>query len=103
MRSNLILIGLLAGALVGCGGDDAVESIARPCEQLRDHMVDLRFQRAVGTPDEIAQHRAAMQQALGAEFVSSCEKLMSPSEVECALRAPDSTTAMACQQPKAAR
>ena len=93
----------IAGALAviasiaGCSGDDdTVVQRVRPCEQLRDHLVDLRVEGVRGKPDEVAQHRAAMRQALGDDFVASCERQMASTEVDCASKAADLAAVTAC-------
>ncbi len=91
MRMSLVLLALVAS----CGGDDDPELSPRetPCERLRDHLIDLRLADAKHVDQ--AAHRDAMTQAMGGDFLASCEKLDS-SEIECVLDAPDTTSATAC-------
>ena len=88
---------LIAG-LVACGGpsDDNTERVASPCTQLREHLVDLRVSTARGTPTQLADHRAAMERALGDGFVTSCEKNLDATQIDCSLRASDLNAASAC-------
>src|SRR4051812_9401958 len=92
---------LLALTLVACAADDSTEidRAAVPCAQLRDHLVNLRLATAAGTPDELAQHRAAMEHALGDGFVASCERNLNASQIACSLQAPDLISASACSVP----
>ena len=97
----------------------------RACEQLRDHMVDLRVANersdepiaeppaptnplptmpapppaAVATRPlserELAAHRQALRQALSDGFLASCERL-TPAQRKCALAASDPAALAAC-------
>ena len=99
LMRRIAALGFLAiWILGGCGGDgeSEAERIVEPCEQLRDHLVDLRVEGTRGTPDEVAQHRAAVRQALGEGFVASCEQRMAKDEVECASKASDFAAVTAC-------
>lgn len=98
MRTIVFVFGLVAAASSGCGVGDDEETATRPCEQLRDHLVDLRVEGATGRPDELVQHRAAVKKALGDDFVATCERLMSSNEIACASKASDLASATACQQ-----
>ena len=60
--------------LVACSRDHGVTR--QRCEQLRDHLVDLRLQQV--TPDrpgdpplDLAAHRRALQRSLGEKFVTT--------------------------------
>lgn len=94
MRTSVLLFVFVAAGL-GCGGDDELESSPRatPCERLRDHLIDLRLADAKHVDQ--AAHRDAMKQAMGRDFLASCAKL-DRAEIDCALDAPDATTASAC-------
>jgi hypothetical protein len=48
------------------------------------------------TSAEIEAHRRALSQALGNDFVSSCEATLSPHQIDCALAATDSSAAARC-------
>ena len=104
MRKIPVLVLVAIASIGGCNGDDEaeVDQVVRPCEQLRDHLVDLRVDSASGKPDEVAQHRAAMRHALGDDFVASCERQMAASEIACASKAADFAAVTACSQPAAA-
>lgn len=93
MRSILFL-----GLLAGCGQDDEDEALARAqqCEKVRDHLVDLRLASATNLGTAIEQHRSALRQALGPQFVDGCTKSMSEAHVACVLAAQDSDAATDC-------
>jgi len=76
----------------GCGTEDADEApppMTR-CEQLREHLVDLRLAGVVSIDREA--HRAAQLAAMGSDFLASCARLPDAS-ITCALEAPDGATA----------
>jgi hypothetical protein len=84
--------------VVGCDGDEDEASLPlTPCEQLRDHLIDLRLADAVNVDN--AAHHEALRTAMGSDFVASCSKL-GDGEIRCALQASDSTTAAACASTK---
>ncbi|MFN0252062.1 MAG: hypothetical protein ACKV2T_34620 [Kofleriaceae bacterium] len=89
MRTLLVMM-----MLVGCSGDeeDGVPR-ATPCENLREHLIDLRL--ATATNVDHKAHREVMQASLGSDFLASCAKL-DEAVVTCALAAPDSQRAAAC-------
>jgi hypothetical protein len=96
MKSCIVFLSLV---LAACGADDASseeERTASPCEQLRDHLVDLRVGTATGTPDELVQHHAAMTRALGDDFVTSCEDDLDAAQIACATSATDLAAVSAC-------
>jgi hypothetical protein len=66
----------------------------RRCEELRDHLVDLRLWEATGV--DRAAHRDAMRDALGPAFVTGCTSAMTEIQVECALKAADVAAATVC-------
>ncbi|MDX2094206.1 MAG: hypothetical protein SFX73_40620 [Kofleriaceae bacterium] len=80
----------------GCSGDDEDANTARRsrCEQVRNHLVELRL--ASATNVDVAAHRTALRRALGDEFIARCETSMSDAVVSCALAASDSAGAAAC-------
>lgn len=81
----------------GCAGDDTQPTVhGTPCSRLRDHLVELRLDGVTGTPDEMEQHRAAMIQALGNDFLASCQTSMTSSQIACATGALDLTAASDC-------
>lgn len=91
MRSWL-LVGLLVGA--ACSSDDSVDR--GKCTQLRDHLMDVRLQGPAVEGVDLAQHRAAMKQALGEQFVSQCEQKMSIGELRCAMKATELSGTSEC-------
>lgn len=98
MRSAFVWASALALYLSGCSDTHSIEVDREHCEKLRDHMIDLRVASATAGVD-VKAHRAAMEEALGDQFVDSCE-LLSPSELECSLHARDLASAAACSKSK---
>jgi hypothetical protein len=99
MRIAFLLSALaLARALAACGTEETSdeERTLSPCEQLREHLVELRVSGATGTPDELAQHRAAMTRALGDDFVASCEDNLDSTQIACSTAATDLAALSAC-------
>ncbi len=77
--------------VIGCDGDeDEPTPRLTPCEQLRDHLIDLRLADAMHVDKDA--HREALRTAMGADFLAGCSKL-SDDAIRCSLEAPDSTTA----------
>jgi hypothetical protein len=87
-----ILLALIVVA--ACGEDQDTPQAQTPCEQLREHLIDLRLSTASDKVDKDA-HREAMRTALGAEFLASCNKLPEQ-DISCAMAADDTTSAIAC-------
>ncbi|MEO8550092.1 MAG: hypothetical protein ABI678_08960 [Kofleriaceae bacterium] len=86
---------LLTVLLVACNGDDSdVTPIRTPCEQLREHLIDLRLADASPKVDKDA-HRAAMRGAFGETFFSTCSQ-MSEDGRACASSATTLSDATAC-------
>jgi hypothetical protein len=112
MTRPAILLALVMLSLAACGSSSDDEATARRrCEQLRDHVIDLRFPSTAtaapetnthgsdGAPPPVfdpAPHRAAMKQALGDRFVDACAKHMTAAQLECALSAGDEAAVSAC-------
>ncbi len=94
MKSWILVIGCFAA----CGGGEADEAAARAeqCQRMRDHLVELRLGSANNLGKDVAQHRAALTQALGTTFIESCTKDLSASQVACVLGARDSQAATEC-------
>lgn len=87
--------------LVSCSSDDAddvVEPELPPCAQFLEHVVDLRVAAATGTASQLADHRSAMKQALGTDFIESCERNLSPAQQRCSIEAADMDAVMACAE-----
>lgn len=81
--------------LTACGDDQAEEKQLTRCEQLREHVIDVRLADAVQVDKDA--HREVLRQSLGTEFLGGCEKL-SKEVVDCGLAAADSSTLAACSQ-----
>jgi hypothetical protein len=83
--------------LLGCASskdDDDVDK-AR-CGELREHLIDLRLKGM--TDADVAAHRTALQQAMGDDFIASCQRSVTSSQMKCTLGAVDSEAAEACRQ-----
>jgi hypothetical protein len=91
--------------LVACGGgggkEDEGRARAQQCAQLRDHLVELRLASVTNLGNDVAQHRAALTQALGPQFVETCATRTSKEQVACALAAKDAEAAADCSSPVA--
>lgn len=102
------LAAILVLLLVGCSsGDDGsqADDLARRCVRMRDHLIELRLDTvenqatqkdARPTADIRAQHRAALQTALGDDFAERCGRTMSIAQIDCVTDAPDREAADAC-------
>lgn len=95
MREAVLVIVLVL--VFGCGTEEANESPdptpATRCEQLRMHLVDLRL-AGVESIDKEA-HRRVHVDAMGNDFLTACGA-MPDATITCALEAPDSVSAAAC-------
>jgi hypothetical protein len=102
-RSSTVAWLLAAALLASCGGGKEDEARARTqqCKQLRDHLVELRLASATNLGNDLAQHRAALTQALGPQFLDACATRTSKDQIACALAAKDSQAAADCQSPVA--
>jgi hypothetical protein len=81
-------------------GDGDRASSASPCEQVREHLIDLRLATATTlAPADVAQHRAAMRQAMGTEFLETCTSERRTEQIQCALDARDLPSAATCMTP----
>lgn len=80
-------------AFSGCASESSEQSRARQCQQLREHLVDLRL---AGARVDVAAHRATITRALGDRFLSRCATDLTDAQVQCALKASDPATAMEC-------
>jgi thiamine pyrophosphokinase len=102
MGRNVLLRSIVLLLLfAGCGGGEEDDALARAqqCERLRDHLVDLRLSTATNLGKELEQHRAALTQALGPQFIETCTKSTSEAQVACVLAAQDSQAATDCNAP----
>ena len=86
--------------MIGCGSSDSDEVDRRRCEQLRDHLVELRLKSVADPRVNLDAHRKALKQALGDSFVSSCEARTTSAELKCQLAAGDTQAAAACSSPR---
>src|SRR4051812_42662559 len=81
---------LALALLVGCSGvERGDEVLPPPCERLRDHLVDIRLSAIRRGPKDLPSQRDALEQALGNDFVTSCERNMTAPQLGCALAARD--------------
>ena len=89
-----LLVSVWVIAVAACAGAGDEPSRTEQCERLREHLIDLRV---ANTGDiDVRAHRAAMEQALGTEFLTTCERSVSDRELACGLRAIDAQGALAC-------
>ena len=128
MRVGLLFVSLLLVVEAACTGDGASD-VHQRCEQVRDHLVDLRLRQVAasdtslaaqlptvvpaqpGRPAEVVPapspidldaHRKAMKQALGDRFIQTCASSYHDSRVRCLLAADSSSAVNACNHPPAA-
>ncbi len=94
MRTWILAVCVVAAC--GGGPEDETKARSQQCAKLRDHLVELRVGAARGTASELAQHRVAMKQALGAQFVETCITTTTDVQATCALAARDSQSAAEC-------
>ena len=87
---------LLVIILAGCAKHATDEVDRARCERLRGHLVDLRVAELGELHVDVAKHRAALQQALGDDFVSTCLASVTSEQMKCALAAGDSASASSC-------
>jgi hypothetical protein len=98
-RPAVVLVG---GAVTGCASHE--DDGTRVCTEMRDHLVELRLAESSGPTDErgqpldLAPHRAAMKQALGADFIKQCQRDMSRAQTTCVLSAATLEVAKACSK-----
>lgn len=91
---NLILSVTFAAS--GCASTpDEPELAKRRCTNLRDHMIEMRMQMTAAPPKDLGSHREALKQALGNEFIETCQR-QPVSEIDCALAAEDTESVAAC-------
>lgn len=90
--------GIITAAFIfvgSCAGGPSPNPSQRECEQLRDHLIDLRMTDV--TVDQ-AQHRQALELAMGTTFVTQCAESMSGADVRCAMSARAATELAACTE-----
>ena len=89
----MLVVGWLAVA--ACTHDDAVDT--KKCTKLRDHIVDLRLSDGDEVEGfDVAQHRAALTDALGDKFVADCANTMPIEQLRCEMKATDLRSASGC-------
>ncbi len=103
MPRSLLALLLLAPLACASGSDDRPDR--EDCERLRDHVIALRLSAAdsgghVAVAD-VAQHRAALEAALGAGYVDDCRESRRPKDVSCLLAAADLDSLNACATSRA--
>lgn len=81
--------------ICSCDGGPSPNPSQRECARLRDHLIDLRM--ADVTIDQ-AQHRHALELAMGDAFVAQCAESMSGASVRCAMSARAATELAACNE-----
>ena len=87
-------LGASAASLVSCSSEsDAVNR--KECEQLRDHIVELRMQSVTADREE---HRKAIRSAFGEDFIESCIESTPSNEIQCALASNDGDSLRACSE-----
>lgn len=87
---------LLAVLRAGCGAERTPVDEHR-CSELRSHIVALQLRDVhVATGVNIEAHRAALNAALGDDFVPTCLSKLDEVQVTCLLEASDPTSAQAC-------
>ena len=94
---------MLASLLAACGACTHSDEVDRhACEQLRDHVVDLRITAVKGTdpnggpPIDFEPHRAALKQALGEGYLETCLKTFTVKQLRCALDSSAEAAETAC-------
>lgn len=95
LASRVLAVAVVASAIVApaCTSEDSGAARTRRCEQLRDHLVELRL---AGRTADLDAHRAALKQTLGDTFVRECSSDLSSNQISCALASTDSKHAMEC-------
>jgi hypothetical protein len=89
----VVIVGFVA---FGCASNEDESDLAKKrCGSLRDHLIDMRLEMAAVNGRDLKEHRAALQQALGTDFVESCQQ-RPMSEIKCALAAKDTSSVAAC-------
>ena len=91
-------VACLSLTFAGCStADDATRSdedrAESRCRALADHLVDLRLDGLDGVN---ADHRRALRDSLGADFVTRCVNETPSEQVECAIASSDTDGAAEC-------
>ena len=88
---------MLFVVFVGCASHGDEQSRDKDCARVRDRMIELRLASVDGASGvDVAAHRRALENAVGRDLMSSCEKSMSAAQVKCVLAAKDAAAANAC-------
>lgn len=88
--------------MIACSSNSENDVDRRKCEQFRDHVLDVQLAGIDKTTDshggtvDVDAHRAAMKQALGEDFVATCQKKLTAAQLKCALAATDSAAVSGC-------
>jgi len=110
------ILGFAALLTIACTSRESTKE--ELCEQLRDHVVDLRAEtlaaptrelrhgssagadpnseRSEARPD-VEGHKAALKRALGTEYVDYCVKSISPGQLRCSLAVTNAADVTTCQ------
>lgn len=86
---------LLLLVFVGCSSSDDFEVNRASCERYRDRLIELRLQDTSPAVD-VRPHREAMKQALGDQFIATCQQHLSSEQMKCAMHARDLPSATTC-------
>lgn len=92
MRGLALALGLFTASCASTADDSELARTQR-CEQIRNHLVDLRFD---STHVDVEVHREAMRQALGDQFIERCVSKLTAEQIRCALAATESAQALRC-------
>jgi len=93
--SALLAVALAAG--VACAGDDhsSNESTVAQCEQLREHMLDVRLKSAPLTPTMAERHRENLRVSSSAS-IAWCTSHLTASQTACAMQAQNAVALESC-------
>jgi len=96
MRRALVLVIAMLG--IGCASNDD-EVDREKCTKLRDRMIALRLAGLETSPDvNVAAHRDALAQSMGDEFIASCQRSLTASQIRCAMAADNLASAQECSR-----
>jgi hypothetical protein len=96
MRRAVVLVIALVG--VGCSSNDD-EVDREKCTRLRDQMITLRLKGLEGSPDvNVAAHRAALEQSMGDDFIASCQRSLTATQIRRAMAVDDLANAQECSR-----
>jgi len=96
MRRVVIVVIAMFG--IGCSSNDD-EVDREKCTKLRDRMIALRLAGLEASPGvNAAAHRAALEQSMGDEFIASCQRSLTASQIRCAIAADNLANAQECSR-----